>query len=180
MGRDQPVPRHPVRAHAPHRGPAGRGDRRPVRLGPRRGIRRGGRGGRRRRRCRRWRRRRDSAGAGGGEVDELVISTAPVILGAGKRLFGGFDRDVDLEVAKVYSSAYATHVRYTVTKEAPVSTRAHSETSASRAVATHWSARLLPTLRGSRACHERRSFLCSHEGPGPSAVLLRTCPGTPR
>jgi dihydrofolate reductase len=51
-----------------------------------------------------------------GKVDELVISTAPVILGRGKRLFGGFDRDMDLEVAKVYSSPYATHVRYTVTK----------------------------------------------------------------
>src|SRR6266542_3621264 len=49
-----------------------------------------------------------------GKVDELVISTAPVILGAGKRLFAGFDRDMDLEVAKVYSSPYATHVRYTV------------------------------------------------------------------
>lgn len=51
-----------------------------------------------------------------GKVDELVISTAPVILGAGKRLFEGFDLDVDLEVTKVYSSPYATHVRYTVTK----------------------------------------------------------------
>jgi dihydrofolate reductase len=49
-------------------------------------------------------------------VDELVISTAPVILGAGKRLFDGFDHDVDLEVAKVYSSPYATHVRYRVTR----------------------------------------------------------------
>jgi dihydrofolate reductase len=49
-----------------------------------------------------------------GKVDELAISTAPVILGAGKRLFDGFDKDVDLEVAKVYSSPFATHVRYTV------------------------------------------------------------------
>ena len=49
-----------------------------------------------------------------GRVDELVISTAPVILGAGKRLFDGFEQDVDLEVVKVYSSPYATHVRYTV------------------------------------------------------------------
>jgi hypothetical protein len=39
-----------------------------------------------------------------------------VILGSGKRLFDGFDRDVDLEVTKVYSSPYATHVRYTVSR----------------------------------------------------------------
>ncbi len=51
-----------------------------------------------------------------GRVDELVISTAPVILGAGKRLFDGFERDVDLEVTKVHSSPYATHVRYAVKK----------------------------------------------------------------
>ena len=51
-----------------------------------------------------------------GRVDELVISTAPVILGAGKRLFDGFDRDMNLEVVKVYSSPYATHTRYKVTK----------------------------------------------------------------
>jgi dihydrofolate reductase len=47
-----------------------------------------------------------------GRVDELVLSTAPVILGAGKRLFEGFDGDIDLEVVKAYSSPYATHVRY--------------------------------------------------------------------
>jgi dihydrofolate reductase len=51
-----------------------------------------------------------------GRVDELVVSTAPVILGAGKRLFDGFEQDVDLEVVKVYSSPYATHVRYTVAR----------------------------------------------------------------
>ena len=49
-----------------------------------------------------------------GRVDELAVSTAPVILGAGKRLFDGFERDLDLEVVKVYTSPYATHVRYRV------------------------------------------------------------------
>ncbi|GAB3250995.1 dihydrofolate reductase family protein [Nocardioides dilutus] len=53
-------------------------------------------------------------GLASGRVDELVISTAPVILGAGKRLFDGFEKDVDLEVVKVVSSPYATHVRYRV------------------------------------------------------------------
>lgn len=49
-----------------------------------------------------------------GYVDELGISTAPVILGGGKRLFDGFEDDIDLEVQRVYTSAFATHVRYTV------------------------------------------------------------------
>ena len=49
-----------------------------------------------------------------GYVDELVISTAPVILGGGKALFDGFEQDLDLEVQRVWSSPYATHVRYTV------------------------------------------------------------------
>jgi dihydrofolate reductase len=49
-----------------------------------------------------------------GYVDELAISTAPVVLGAGKRLFDGFGQDVDLEVRRVYTSPYATHVRYAV------------------------------------------------------------------
>jgi dihydrofolate reductase len=55
-------------------------------------------------------------GLASGRVDELVLSTAPVILGAGKRLFDGFEQDVDLEVVKVVSSPYATHVRYRVVR----------------------------------------------------------------
>jgi dihydrofolate reductase len=51
-----------------------------------------------------------------GEVDELVISTAPVVLGAGKRLFEGFDKDTDLRILEVVPSPYATHVRYAVEK----------------------------------------------------------------
>jgi dihydrofolate reductase len=51
-----------------------------------------------------------------GVVDELAISTAPVVLGGGKRLFEGFDRDLDLEVLGVWSSPYATHVRYAVAR----------------------------------------------------------------
>lgn len=49
-----------------------------------------------------------------GYVDELAISIAPVVLGAGKPLFGGFDHDIDLEIRRVYTSPYATHVRYAV------------------------------------------------------------------
>ena len=37
-------------------------------------------------------------GLAAGVVDELAISTAPLVLGGGKRLFDGFEQDLDLEV----------------------------------------------------------------------------------
>ena len=49
-----------------------------------------------------------------GVVDELGITTAPVVLGAGKRLFEGFDGDLDLDILSVHHSPYAVHVRYAV------------------------------------------------------------------
>ncbi|WP_343913386.1 hypothetical protein [Ornithinicoccus hortensis] len=47
-----------------------------------------------------------------GVVDELAISTAPVVLGGGKLLFAGFGQDLDLEILGTWSSPYATHVHY--------------------------------------------------------------------
>lgn len=49
-----------------------------------------------------------------GEVDELVVSVAPVVLGGGKRLFEGFDHDLDLRILDVRRSPWVTHVRYGV------------------------------------------------------------------
>jgi dihydrofolate reductase len=51
-----------------------------------------------------------------GRVDELVLSTTPVVRCAGKRLFDGFHHDVDLDIVKAVSSTFATHVRYAVKK----------------------------------------------------------------
>lgn len=47
-----------------------------------------------------------------GLVDELTIITAPLILGAGKRLFDGFSHDVELEQLGVRQSPFATFVDY--------------------------------------------------------------------
>jgi hypothetical protein len=51
-----------------------------------------------------------------GYVDELSISIAPVVLGAGKRLFDGFDTSVTLEPIRTYSSPLATHIKYRVVR----------------------------------------------------------------
>ena len=49
-----------------------------------------------------------------GVVDELSISIAPVVLGAGKRLFDGFGQSVELDILETLQSPYATHIRYRV------------------------------------------------------------------
>jgi dihydrofolate reductase len=51
---------------------------------------------------------------GAGQIDVLAISVAPVILGRGKRLFEGFDHDIDLEISSVHQSDYAVHTIYDV------------------------------------------------------------------
>jgi dihydrofolate reductase len=49
-----------------------------------------------------------------GMIEELSISTAPITLGAGKRLFEGFDIPMSLEPMQVWQSRWATHVTYRV------------------------------------------------------------------
>ncbi len=49
-----------------------------------------------------------------GLVDELTIIVAPVILGAGKRLFEGFTESVELEHLGVRQSPFATFIDYRV------------------------------------------------------------------
>jgi dihydrofolate reductase len=51
-----------------------------------------------------------------GYLDELSVSVAPVVLGAGKRLFDGFDKSIDLELIRTYSSPFATHIKYRVVR----------------------------------------------------------------
>jgi dihydrofolate reductase len=49
-----------------------------------------------------------------GYVDELSIIVAPVTLGAGKRLFDGFTKSLDLEHIGVRQSPFATFIDYRV------------------------------------------------------------------
>ena len=48
-----------------------------------------------------------------GVLDELTLDIAPVLLGAGERLFDGVE-DPGLEPVEAVGSPYATHVRYRV------------------------------------------------------------------
>jgi len=49
-----------------------------------------------------------------GLVDELVLIVAPVVLGAGKQLFEGFDRSIELEQTGVRQSDFVTFLDYRV------------------------------------------------------------------
>ena len=51
-----------------------------------------------------------------GLVDELTIIVAPVVFGAGKRLFDGFSQSLDLEHLGVRQSPFATFIDYRVKK----------------------------------------------------------------
>jgi dihydrofolate reductase len=51
-----------------------------------------------------------------GVVDELQIHIAPVILGAGRTLFGELGTRLILERTRVLDSPYATHVNYRIVK----------------------------------------------------------------
>lgn len=51
-----------------------------------------------------------------GNVEELSLSIAPVILGGGKRLFDDFDRTMNLEHLGLLQSPFATHITYRVVR----------------------------------------------------------------
>jgi dihydrofolate reductase len=47
-----------------------------------------------------------------GHIEEFTLTIAPVVLGAGKRLFDGFDLSFELEHVGVRQSPFATHITY--------------------------------------------------------------------
>ena len=49
-----------------------------------------------------------------GIIDELTIIIAPVVMGAGKRLFDGFSQSLELEHLGVRQSPHATFIQYRV------------------------------------------------------------------
>ena len=51
-----------------------------------------------------------------GFVEELSVSIAPIVLGAGKRLFDGFEESVNLEHVRLLQSPFATHITYRVVR----------------------------------------------------------------
>jgi dihydrofolate reductase len=53
-------------------------------------------------------------GLASGQIDELSIIVAPIVLGAGKGLFDGFDQRVELEHLGIRQSRFATFIDYRV------------------------------------------------------------------
>jgi dihydrofolate reductase len=47
-------------------------------------------------------------------IDELTIIIAPVVMGAGKRLFDGFSQSLDLDHLGIRQSPLATFIQYRV------------------------------------------------------------------
>lgn len=51
-----------------------------------------------------------------GLVDELQLHVAPVVLGAGRTLFGELGTRLQLERTRVLESPYATHIKYRIVR----------------------------------------------------------------
>ena len=51
-----------------------------------------------------------------GYVEEFTLTIAPVVLGAGKRLFEGFTENLPFEPVRVLQSRFATHITYRVAR----------------------------------------------------------------